>query len=533
MPDKVEPLRKLAKIAMQSLPGKGNLGRVVDVTRDAVAADRVFLVYVQDRDFLTCGDSSSDDSLGTTQMGLWLVQHEIDICGGPVAFNIRGDRVEDVKPARGAEGRAYAGFPVHSSGNSTVMLIMKGPWEHQIDNNTFAFVEAVSPVLTLVMEHELSASRAAHQREQMTTLANAAELLTQTERMEAVLEDLATAISHSTGYDLVSIDVYDEAAERFVISALNHAPQIQTSLGALWKQQARGTIYPAEVVQAAMRSPKPLLLSDIQNDERVPEYGREFFKRAHIYSGGQLSLTFHNEFLGVLRVGSQHPRIFSPQGVEVLEAFAAQLAVALKGVQMYKALAESEEQLRRYSEQLQSGMEVQHRLARTDALTGIPNRRYAEEVVEGERARAIRHKAPLSVAMADIDRFKSVNDTYGHKAGDEALIQLADLARLSCRRGDVVGRYGGDEFLFVLPQADLVAAKRFADRFRSRVARHVFPLSAGQSIRMKISLGVAELDREAGQKSSTLIMEADEALYQAKSEGGNRTRLHPSSRRAA
>jgi len=205
----------------------------------------------------------------------------------------------------------------------------------------------------------------------------------------------------------------------------------------------------------------------------------------------------------------------------------------LKAVRMYQALAESKEQLRQYSEQLQGGMQIQHRLARTDALTGIPNRRYVDEVVKGEHARAARHKTLLSVAMADVDRFKAINDTYGHKAGDEALVQLADLARRSCRQGDVAGRYGGDELLFVLPEADLSAAKRFAERFRSRVARQMFPLSSGQSIRMKVSLGVAELDREGGQKPSALIKGADGALYEAKSNGGNKTVVRRLSRRAA
>ena len=530
---RVEVLYKLAKTAFESPPSGERLAQVVDVIRDALAVERVFLVYVQDRDFLTRGDSSSSDSLGTTQMGLWLVQHQIEICGGPVAFNVYDDRVEEITSALGADGRAYVGFPVPSGGISAEMLIIRGPWEHRIDDGVFAFVESATPALALMMEHELSASRAARQREQMTALANAAELLTQSERMEAVLEELATAISNSTGYELASIDVYDERAQGFVMSAINHAPQVNTSLGQLWRAQAMGSAYPSGVIELAMRSREPLLISDMQTDERIPAYGREFFKRAHIFSGGQFSLTFHDEFMGILRVASQRPRSFSPQEVDVLEGFAAQLGLALKAVRMYQALAESEEQLRQYSQQLQAGMQIQHRLARTDALTGIPNRRYVDEVVKGEHARAVRHKTHLSVAMADVDRFKAINDTYGHKAGDEALVQLADLARRSCRQGDLVGRYGGDELLFVLPEADLGAAKRFADRFRSSVARQVFPLSSGQSIRMKVSLGVAELDREGEQRPSALIKGADEALYEAKSKEGNRTIVHRSSRRAA
>lgn len=533
MPDKAEVLYNLAKTAFENPPSGNRLAQVVDVIRDALAVDRVFLVYVQDKDFLTCADSSGGDDVGTTQMGLWLVQHQIEISGEPVAFNICEERVEDVAGALDADGRAYAGFSIPSSGTSTEMLVIRGPWEHEIDDGVFAFVECATPALALMMERELSASRAARQREQMTALADAAELLTNSERMEEVLADLATAISHSTGFELAVIDVYDEQAQGFAISAINHAPQVNTSLGQLWRSQAHGTTYPRAVLELAMRSREPLLLSDLQNDERIPTYGREFFKNAHIFSGAQLSLTFGDEFLGTLRVASQRPRSFSSHEVDVLEGFAAQLAVALKAVRMYRALAESEEQLRQYSQELQGGMEIQHRLARTDALTGIPNRRYVDEVAKGEHARATRHKTALSIAMADVDRFKAINDTYGHKAGDEALAQLADLARRSCRQGDVVGRYGGDELLFVLPEADLSAARRFADRFRSSVARKVFPLSSGQSIRMKVSLGVAELDREGGQKPSAFVKRADEAMYEAKSRGGNRTVACRPSRRAA
>jgi diguanylate cyclase (GGDEF)-like protein len=533
MLNRVQSLRDLAKAVFDSPSREQRLVQVVDVVRDSLAVDRAFLVYVQDRDFLTCGDSSSSDGLATTQMGLWLVQHQIEISGGPVAFNICHERVEEITGALDADGQAFVGFPVPSGGTSAEMLIVRGPWESRIDDGVFAFVETATPALALILEQELSTSRAARHREQMTALASAAELLTQAERMEAVLEELATAIAYSSGYELASIDVYDERTQLFAISAVNQTPQVNTSLGQLWRTQAVGLKYPREVMDLAMRSRKPLLVSDLQTNERIPAYARKFFGNAHIFAGGQFPLIFRDEFLGTLRVASQRPRSFSPQEVDILEGFAAQLAVALKAVCMYKALAESEEQLREYSQQLQEGMEIQHRLARTDALTGIPNRRYADEVVKGEHARVTRHKTPLSVAIADVDFFKAINDTYGHKAGDEALVQLADLARRSCRQGDVVGRYGGDEFLFVLSEADRNAAKRFADRFRSSVAKQVFHLSSGQRIRMTVSLGVAELDREGGQRPSALVSRADEALYEAKSQGRNRTIAYRSPRQAA
>ncbi|MBE3111138.1 MAG: sensor domain-containing diguanylate cyclase, partial [Acidobacteria bacterium] len=304
-------------------------------------------------------------------------------------------------------------------------------------------------------------------------------------------------------------------------------------LGQKWKQQAEGSIYPEGILRAAIAQREPLLFSDLQSDERIPEYGHEFFRRAHIFSAGQLPITFHDQFLGVLRVASQRPRGFPPREVDVLNSFAAQLAVALEAVGMYKSLAESERQLKRYAEELQASMEVQHRLARTDPLTGMPNRRYVDEITRGECSRAARHKTPLSVALVDIDQFKEVNDTFGHKAGDEALIQLADLARRSCRRGDLVGRHGGDEFLFVLPKADLAAAVKFADRFRVNIANHVFCLSPSANMRMNVSVGVAQFDVSSAQKPAALIKQADDALYQAKAEGRNKTAAAPLEKRAA
>lgn len=534
MPDKVSLLHKLAAIAIDSGASRESLVRVLDLTRDAVGAEQVFLVYAEESEALVCSDSRAEEGLNTNQMGLWLIGHQIEIAGGPVAFNIVDGRVCDVVPARGAAESAYLSFSVASSEGSGEMLIIKVRPGSAPDPSLFAFVEAATPSITLVLEHVLGMVRAARQKEQMMALANAAELLTQAEDMKPVLRDLATAISRTTAYELVTIDVYDAASQTFVISAINHAPQVGTSLGKVWENMRyTGSIYPEAVLRAAIAQREPLVVADLQTDERIPEYGREFFRRAHIFSAGQFPITFHERFLGVLRVGSQRPRGFPPREMEVLTGFAAQLAVALEAVDMYRSLAESERQLKEYAEELQESMEVQHRLARTDALTGIPNRRYVDEITKGECSRAARHKTALSVVLVDIDFFKNVNDSYGHKAGDEALIQLGDLARRSCRRGDVVGRYGGDEFLFILPRADMRAAVRFADRFRKGVADRVFSLSPEVSITVTVSAGVAEYDPADAQRPSALIKRADEALYEAKAHGRNRTAFAGRAKRAA
>lgn len=530
---KIEGLGALAQVVAAPGPSQRKLVQALDIIRDTTGLARVFLAYSQDSEFFCVGDSSGPDSLGTGQMGIWLLDHQMQLVSGPVTFEIRGGRVEAITPYGKAKGHTLAAFPLSTESVSGQMLLVKAKQEGQLTRALSEFVDAAFPSLALLLDQQLSAWRVARQKEQMTALANAGELLIQAEQMESVLSDLATAVSSSTGYPLVSIDVYDEASKRIIISALNKALQTRSSLGALWKGQVFSMTHSDELMQAAMRTRKPLFIADIQNDPRMRPEERAFFRSAHIFSAGQFPLVFGDEFLGTLRVGSQHPRSFNPQEVRVLEGFAAQLSVALKAVRMYKALRESEKQLKAYSQRLQASMEIQHRLARTDPLTGIPNRRYIDEVIGGECARAVRHGTSLSVAIADIDRFKDVNDTYGHKAGDEALVQLADLARRICRRGDMVGRYGGDEFLFVLPETGLLAARRFGERFRTQVAERLFSVAAGSAITLRVSIGVTAIDRKAPQEAAALVREADEALYQAKCRGGDNTVAYASARRAA
>jgi diguanylate cyclase (GGDEF)-like protein len=244
-------------------------------------------------------------------------------------------------------------------------------------------------------------------------------------------------------------------------------------------------------------------------------------------SGAIVPVFFGGEPLAAISFESWKPHTFPPEEVDLLKGLASKLAVGLKAMHMYKALSESRAQLEKYTQQLEANRQIEHRLARTDALTGIPNRRYVEEVIDAERARALRYGGSLSVGILDVDKLKAVNDRYGHDAGDEVLTQLARLARRSCRRGDVVGRYGGDEFLFVLPGADLRAALRFGERFRTKVERQPFRLQRGDALTVKVSLGIAEAAVAVQEQAPDLIAGADAALYRAKSSGGNSVCFEP------
>jgi diguanylate cyclase (GGDEF)-like protein len=531
MKQKLESLCRLARMAVKSEATKESLAALADTLRDALSATRVYFVYSEDLDWVTCGDCGSGDDVGTKRKGLWLVQQQAEMHHGPVAFNIRDLLVEDITGDLNAKGRQYIGLRIPTSESPAEMLIVRGPWQKGIDAQVPEFVDLALPSLTFFMERMLNAGRGSREREQMKALANAAEVLTQSEDTKAVLGDLATAISSIAGYEMVPIGIWDEAAQGFSVRVTNRYRWQDTSLGRGWLDITNTGRYPP--AQECVLRRQPVLMTDIQNHELVPEETRRFYRWIMLRSGAEIPIVFGDEVMGSIGLGSFRPRTFPPEEVEFLKGIAAQTAVALKARQLYKALAESEEQLREYSEKLRGRMEIQHRLARTDALTGIPNRRYAEEVVEGECARAERQGRRLSVAMVDVDGLKGVNDGYGHDAGDEVLVRLAQIARLTCRRGDVVGRYGGDEFLFVLPEAGLRAAWRFAERFRTRVEKEKIRLSGRKTVGVRVSLGVAEYEKGDSETPTELIKRADGELYQAKSLGGNATCPRVPAERAA
>jgi len=162
-------------------------------------------------------------------------------------------------------------------------------------------------------------------------------------------------------------------------------------------------------------------------------------------------------------------------------------------------------------------------MSQTDALTGLDNRRALENRLEEMFAHARRFKEPVACVICDLDRFKAVNDTYGHPAGDEVLRQFAQILRREARSIDRVGRFGGEEFIFLLPGAGIDAAGRFAERVRKQVEAHTFTVNGGgTSIRRTASFGVSAWPHSRIGSPEVLVRTADEALYVAKGTGRNR-----------
>jgi two-component system cell cycle response regulator len=177
---------------------------------------------------------------------------------------------------------------------------------------------------------------------------------------------------------------------------------------------------------------------------------------------------------------------------------------------------------KRYSERLRDNVQQSIEMAVTDALTGLHNRRYMETHLGSLVEQAASRGKPLSVLVLDIDYFKAINDGHGHDAGDEVLREFAVRVRKSIRGIDLACRYGGEEFVVVMPETDMAVAGMVAERLRKRIASEPFPLSQpGKAIDVTISIGIAAR-ADADDTAATMLKRADQALYRAKRDGRNR-----------
>jgi two-component system cell cycle response regulator len=185
------------------------------------------------------------------------------------------------------------------------------------------------------------------------------------------------------------------------------------------------------------------------------------------------------------------------------------------------ARARTQIRKRRYTERLRDNVQLSIEMAITDALTGLYNRRYMETHVGTLVDQAVARAKPLAVLILDIDYFKSINDTHGHDAGDDVLQDFAIRIRKSIRGIDLACRYGGEEFVVVMPETDMAVATMVAERLRRRIASEPFPIQKGaRMIEVTISIGIAALG--SGDDAAAVIKRADQALYRAKRDGRNR-----------
>jgi two-component system cell cycle response regulator len=249
--------------------------------------------------------------------------------------------------------------------------------------------------------------------------------------------------------------------------------------------------------------PKPLL------GPYVPGMHHPMFPQAPtgLQSIALVPLLRNKRIIGSLNLGSIDPTRFTPAlGTDFLEHMASIIAICLENV---------------------ISNEMLKYIGLTDSLTGVYNRRYIDRRLLEEIGRARRQAYRISCMYIDIDHFKAVNDSVGHQGGDEVLREVAARIKAELRLSDALGRFGGEEFVVLLIDADLESATMVAQRIRASIADAPFKLSSGELLPISVSIGVATLDdfeRDHAIEgvAQQLVAHADSALYQAKESGRNR-----------
>ncbi|MCG5511455.1 GGDEF domain-containing protein [Ectothiorhodospira lacustris] len=265
---------------------------------------------------------------------------------------------------------------------------------------------------------------------------------------------------------------------------------------------------------------EPFIVTSLDN--LPPDKGtfRKFLEMQGIRSVILHPLLTDGELLGFVGFDDiEEERDFSSTERAMLSLAAENFAATLARQQHYQHVQQAKAELEIVNQRLREALEEVQRLARTDPLTGLSNRRWMQECLANEAARRLRTPSPLSIIIMDVDHFKKINDQFGHNVGDKVLRRLADTLKDTVRCNDVVARWGGEEFMVMAADTDRQEALKLAERLRGEVARlRVPPLR-----RITISLGLAEAG--PGEDLNQLIVRADRALYKAKAEGRNQTVL--------
>ena len=331
---------------------------------------------------------------------------------------------------------------------------------------------------------------------ELHTFLNLSQVLSATLNMEELFRLALHLIGRSLHVDAYSLMLLDDARAHLVVKAAFGLPED----GAVGLTLRVGEGISGQVGQTG----QPMLVPDVSAEPRFLE--QESFWQPH---GAFICVPLRIKgrgVIGVLSAQKPDPHGFGQGDLDLFYAVANQVATALENAQLYERTRE---------------------LTTRDDLTGLFNRRHFFDHLEKEVQRARRYQRVFSLLMLDLDDFKHYNDTHGHLKGDEALKEVARLLQAATRRADLVARFGGEEFVVLLPEIGKPKGVVVAEKIRAAVEQYPF---AGSSLqpngKMMVTVGLATYPEDS-EEGVQLVDLADRAMYVGKQQGGNRVSVHP------
>jgi len=349
-------------------------------------------------------------------------------------------------------------------------------------------LEFVSAQVAASIEKEYLHERLREQDEEITLINHLTTIITSSVSIQMIFEGFAQELKKVVSVDWASIAVID--GDELYFMALS------STIGSAWQTEERIPLK-GTATEWVCQERRSLYEADLKRHHRfwTGEYHFQQGSRSIVY----LPLNITDHYIGSLIVASHKPNAYSRSQIKLLERVALQIAAPVENAQLY--------------------IQVEQR-SRIDELTGLFNRRHFEERLKEEIARHSRYGNEFSIFMLDLDNFKSYNDAYGHPAGDIILNQIGKIIKSSVRNADQAFRYGGDEFVAILPETTREDAWGVAERVREQIAEGM----ERQTIAIACSIGLASYPSD-GVIAGELVDVADTTLYYAKRTGGNRTYL--------
>lgn len=258
-------------------------------------------------------------------------------------------------------------------------------------------------------------------------------------------------------------------------------------------------------IKEVLKSKRPVVVEDISKHPLMAEV-RDLVKDLEKMNVLVLPIVWEEEVVGTLFLRTHRfGKGFSEKEIKLCQIIANSAYHAIKNARLFEEVSKEKEEMKT--------------LAITDRLTELYNHNFFYTRLEEEFNRAVRYEIPISLIMLDMDDFKKVNDTYGHRTGDQVLKKIADMIKKLVRKTDVVARYGGEEFAIILPHTNLAGAEEEAERIKTAISSHAYIINEP----MTMSLGVASYPSgKAIMNAGDLVNLADTALYEAKRSGKNK-----------
>jgi diguanylate cyclase (GGDEF)-like protein len=401
-------------------------------------------------------------------------------------------------PIRGSE----IDVPLKMGEKVIGVLVVRSRFADAFDADDFALLTSAAQIAAISINNARLLAAEKRQASDLSSLQQATAALLTTLNLDELLNRILTgAMKAIPAANTGSIYLVDPNTSRLVMKGCAgfKDPRVYSFIAEKVHPLVADSGYSAQ----AVRQRKPLLLRNVQADPEM-RYNGEIEEVRAIQSAISAPLILFDEAVGVLSLDSFQQDSFQEDDLTLLATFATAAAAAI-----YNAQAHQEAQ----------------RLAITDSLTELYNRRHFFELARREYNRAHRYRRPLSAMMIDLDHFKKVNDAYGHGVGDQVLHAVAQRCQDAIRDVDLLGRYGGEEFSILLPEAGAADAYDIAERIRLRIGNNPITTDRGP-VNITISIGIASLNPQT-RDLEELLNKADAALYVAKQTGRNRTAMTP------